>query len=115
MSPGMSVSVVSSICEEHKALGAPRVTNKIEVIIGNRPKKTFQTNERIPQRRKVKRNNRIVEAQVLPVFSLYNMRSVWSKLSNLVEDIEAHLDKKHFDEFFSLFKMRKICDIFKKN
>ena len=35
----------------------------------------------------IKRDNRYLEALSLPTFSLYNMRSVWSKLSSLAEDM----------------------------
>ena len=36
----------------------------------------------------VKRDNRLVEALSLPIFTVYNMRSIWSKLSSLAEDME---------------------------
>ena len=60
----------------------------IEIMIGNRPPKNYPEYERISVRRNIKRNNMFFEAYALPVFSLYNMRSVWSKLSNLVEDVQ---------------------------
>ena len=36
----------------------------------------------------IKRDNRFIEALSLPIFSVYNMRSIWSKLSSLSEDME---------------------------
>ena len=36
----------------------------------------------------IKRDNRLFEALSLPVFSVYNMRSIWSKLSSLAEDMD---------------------------
>ena len=36
----------------------------------------------------VKRDNRLLEASSLPTFSVYNMRSLWSKLSSLGEDMK---------------------------
>ena len=35
----------------------------------------------------IKRDNRYLEAMSLPTFSVYNMRSLWSKLSSLAEDM----------------------------
>ena len=34
-----------------------------------------------------KRDRRFLEALSLPTFSVYNMRSIWSKLSSLLEDM----------------------------
>ena len=36
----------------------------------------------------IKRDNRLFEALSLPIFSVYNMRSIWSKLSSLAEDMD---------------------------
>ena len=36
----------------------------------------------------VKRSNKLIEALSLPNITLYNMRSVWAKLDNVIEDIE---------------------------
>ena len=36
----------------------------------------------------VRRDNRLFEALSLPIFTVYNMRSIWSKLSSLAEDME---------------------------
>ena len=36
----------------------------------------------------IKRDNRFIEALSLPIFSVYNMRSIWSKLSSLSEDMD---------------------------
>ena len=39
-------------------------------------------------RRAVRRSNKLVDALSMPRITLYNMRSAWSKLDNLVEDME---------------------------
>ena len=36
----------------------------------------------------VRRDNRLLEALSLPTFSVYNMRSIWSKLDSLAQDME---------------------------
>ena len=35
----------------------------------------------------IKRDNRYIEALSLPTFTVFNMRSIWSKLSSLAEDM----------------------------
>ena len=35
----------------------------------------------------IRRDNKLIEALSLPIFSVYNMRSIWSKLSSLGEDM----------------------------
>ena len=36
----------------------------------------------------IRRDNRFIEAMSLPIFSVYNMRSIWSKFSSLAEDMD---------------------------
>ena len=36
----------------------------------------------------IRRDNKLLEAMSLTVFSVYNMRSIWSKLSSLAEDMD---------------------------
>ena len=36
----------------------------------------------------IRRDNRMIEAVSLPTFSVYNMRSIWSKLTSLAEDMD---------------------------
>ena len=36
----------------------------------------------------IRRDNKLIEALSLPIFSVYNMRSIWSKLSSLAEDMD---------------------------
>ena len=36
----------------------------------------------------IRRDNRTIEAVSLPIFSVFNMRSIWSKLSSLAEDMD---------------------------
>ena len=36
----------------------------------------------------IHRDNRFVHSLDLPTFTVYNMRSIWSKINNLAEDIE---------------------------
>ena len=43
--------------------------------------------DRVPVRRAVRRSNKLVDALSVPRITLYNMRSVWSKLDNLMEDM----------------------------
>ena len=37
--------------------------------------------------KKIVKDNKLLEALNLPAFTVYNMRSIWSKLDNLAEDI----------------------------
>ena len=64
----------------------------ISVQIGNRPI-TFSSRSRqeAPSRKKnnitIRRDNKLLESLSLPTFSVFNMRSIWSKLSSLSEDM----------------------------
>ena len=58
----------------------------IPVYVGNRPLKERPV-EREPVRRTVRRNSKLVDALSVPRMTLYNMRSAWSKLDNLAEDM----------------------------
>ena len=100
----------------------------IPVIVNNRPssslplrmnRKTWKSDNNIT----IKRDNKHVEALSLPTFSVFNMRSIWSKLSSLAEDMteretdfsilsevwekKENLDhKKHIEEVFEMKGMK---------
>ena len=59
----------------------------IPVMVGNRPPPTY-TNTREPTRKTIKRSNTLIEALSAPRMSLYNVRSAWSKWSNIADDME---------------------------
>ena len=59
----------------------------IPVVVGNRPSPQAP-DQRKPVRKTIKRDNKIVEALSLPKMTLYNVRSAWSKWSNISEDME---------------------------
>ena len=59
----------------------------IPVVVGNRPPPQAP-DAREPVRKTIKRNNKLVEALSLPKMTLYNVRSAWSKWSNIAEDME---------------------------
>ena len=60
---------------------------RIETIVGNRPEKVVGEVQRPPARKVIKRDEGLVQALSLPAVSLYNMRSIWSKINNLADDI----------------------------
>ena len=60
---------------------------QIPIFYGYRPKKERPV-DRVPVRRAVRRSNKLVDALSVPRITLYNMRSAWSKLDNLMEDME---------------------------
>jgi hypothetical protein len=68
---------------------AMKSPQKIPVHISPRPQHLPRTKSR-----ETKKYNNITikrdmyDALSLPIFSVYNMRSIWSKLSSLAEDME---------------------------
>ena len=60
----------------------------IPVVLTHRIKKSTTTETRIPVRVTIRRSNRTIKAKSVPIISLYNMRSIWSKLENLADDIQ---------------------------
>ena len=63
-------------------------SQSIPVIIGHRPEIDLNDHPRIPVRRTIVRNNKVLSALNLPIFTVYNMRSIWSKFLSLVDDME---------------------------
>ena len=59
----------------------------IPVMVGHRPSKQRPV-DRLPARRTVRRSNSLIDALSVPRITLYNMRSAWSKLDNLAEDMD---------------------------
>ena len=59
---------------------------KIPVLTGFRPPK-LPGRSRSNCNVRIHRDNRFLQASSLPSFTVYNMRSIWSKLNNLAEDI----------------------------
>ena len=61
-------------------------SSSIPVHISSR---TFvdSTEKRISFNKVIKRDNRHLESSNLPSFTVYNMRSLWSKIDNLADDI----------------------------
>ena len=59
----------------------------IPVHTGFRPPKIPQGN-RDTNNVRIRRDNRFAEASSLPAFTVFNMRSIWSKLNNLADDME---------------------------
>ena len=56
-------------------------------VVGNRPAPVVPEN-RQPIRLTVKRSNDLVNALSAPRVTLYNVRSAWSKWTNISEDIQ---------------------------
>ena len=75
---------------------------KIATKIGFRPPRVIE--ERLfPVRITVKRDNRKIVALTLPKILNYNMRSIWSKYENVVEDInERESDLFFFTEIWQV-------------
>ena len=73
--------------------------SSIPVIISSRASSTHQTKSRPSFIRHIRRDNNLLEALNLPAFTVYNMRSLWSKANNLGEDIiERDLDISFLSE-----------------
>ena len=63
--------------------------HQIPVQIGFRPwHKAPQQRSNMSNNVMIHRDNRFVHSLDLPTFTVYNMRSIWSKINNLAEDIE---------------------------
>ena len=67
----------------------------IPVVVGNRPAKPRSV-ERVPVWTAVRRNNKLVDALSAPRISLYNARSVFSKLDNLSVDMNMMMTDLYF-------------------
>jgi hypothetical protein len=61
--------------------------SSIPVIITSRSTFLHQSPRRHSYNKRIRRNNNVLEASSLPAFTVYNMRSLWSKISNFAEDI----------------------------
>ena len=59
----------------------------IPVIISSRPSQRVSVEKRQCFNKRIIKNEKLLEALSLPTFTVYNMRSIWSKLNNLAEDI----------------------------
>ena len=67
----------------------------IPVVVSSRSSSFLVKERRNCFNQRIVRNNKTFEALNLPAFTVYNMRSLWSKLNNLAEDIiERGLGKK---------------------
>ena len=74
-------------------------SSSIPVIISSRTSSTHRTQSRPSFNRHIRRDNNLLEALNLPAFTVYNMRSLWSKVNNLGEDIiERDLDISFLSE-----------------
>ena len=70
-------------------LPSPSVDNHIPVQIGFRPTKySVIKKKNLKNNITIRRDDKYIRALSLPSFSVYNMRSVWSKFSSLAEDME---------------------------
>ena len=97
LSSSPSVSDIPS--NEISWFSLPELPSQVEglaipVGVSHRPSPTPSSHNPRRQRTNVPKNNitvkrdkRFLEALSLPTFSVYNMRSVWSKLSSLAEDM----------------------------
>ena len=108
---GLNISITSSSNSE----------TKIPTIVGFRPKPVAQP-ARVPVRKTIRRSNKMIQALSLPTVTLYNMRSIWSKLENLIDDIEERKvdiclltevwqvleNKEHQKKLEEIFQMRNI-------
>ena len=93
----------------------------IPVMVGNRPV-PYAPEYREPIRTTIKRNNKLVDALSVPKMTLYNVRSAWSKWSNIAEDIDIREtdlsfyteiwqkseNKKHQKAIESIFELKGI-------
>ena len=59
----------------------------IPVVVSSRSSSFLVKERRNCFNQRIVRNNKTFEALNLPAFTVYNMRSLWSKLNNLAEDI----------------------------
>ena len=75
--------------------------SSIPVHISSRTDSVHLGDKRSCFNRNVKKDNRLLEAVNLPAFTVYNMRSLWSKINNLAEDIiERSVDISFLSEIW---------------
>ena len=73
--------------------------SSIPVIISSRSSSRHPLQRRQHWNRPIRRDNNLLEALNLPAFTVYNMRSLWSKQNNLAEDIiERNVDISFLSE-----------------
>ena len=96
----------------------------ISVIIGHRPGPIIQPRG-LPVRHVIRRDNKCFQALSMPTTLVYNMRSIWSKLSNFSEDMiertgdicfisevwEKSESKKHQSKIEEILEMKGISYI----
>ena len=111
-----NISIDSSVSATEYKDSAP-----IPVVVGYRPDRETP-DRRTPVRKTVKRSNKLVDALSAPRITLYNMRSAWSKLDNLAEDMSMRQtdisfltevwqeaeNKRHLDVIEELLELRGI-------
>ena len=76
-----------SIQECSEPNDTPVGSSFIPVIISSRPSSKIYDAHRQCFNKRIIKDNKLIEALNLPAFTVYNMRSIWSKLDNLAEDI----------------------------
>ena len=100
-------------------------SNSIPVLISSRSSSFICKPVRISFNKRIIRNNKNLDALNLPVFTVYNMRSLWSKINCLAEDIiersvdisflsevwEKKENKKHQSSIEQLLEMKSISYI----
>ena len=59
----------------------------IPVFVSMRPPQAHFEERRDCFNRNIRKDNNLIEALNLPAFTVYNMRSLWSKINNLAEDL----------------------------
>ena len=59
----------------------------IPILISSRTGSLLPDERRSCFNRNIRKDNRLLEAVNLPAFTVYNMRSLWSKIYNLADDI----------------------------
>ena len=62
-------------------------SSSIPVLISSRAPQLHSYQRRPRFNRHIRKDNNLLEALNLPAFTVYNMRSLWSKMNNLAEDI----------------------------
>ena len=80
-----NVSVMESL---DSSLIDPEIdSSSIPVIITSRSTSPYLSPRRHSFNKRIRKDNNVLEASSLPAFTVYNMRSLWSKINNLAEDI----------------------------
>ena len=62
-------------------------SSPIPVLISSRSSSAASSGIRTCMNKPVRKDNKLIEALNMPIFTVYNMRSLWSKINNLAEDI----------------------------